>query len=120
MKETRQAARRRGRRRTLWALTPVALVAAGALVCAAVVFRPGHQAGTGDTAASTAAGSRGTAVPGPGASAGSTSPTATRSRGSGGSPAPPAPPPTAAARPAGPAAARPPTTTAARAGRVRP
>ena len=46
MKETRQAARRRGRRRTLWALTPVALVAGGALVRPAVAFRPGHRAET--------------------------------------------------------------------------
>ncbi|MEU9135065.1 expansin EXLX1 family cellulose-binding protein [Streptomyces sp. NPDC048404] len=119
MKETRQAARRRGRRRTLWALTPVALVTVGALVCLAVEFRPGHRAETADTAASAGAGPRGSAAPVRESAPGSTSPTVTRSPGSAVSPTATARPSTASARPSASDASRT-TATASLAGRIRP
>ncbi|MGQ4375503.1 expansin EXLX1 family cellulose-binding protein [Streptomyces sp. SAS_267] len=120
MKETRQAARRRGRRRTLWALTPVALVTVGALICLAVVFRPGHRAETADTAASAAAGPRGSAAPVRESAPGSASPTVTRSPGSADSPTATARPSTASARPSAPDASGTTATTASLAGRIRP
>ncbi|MFD5520318.1 expansin EXLX1 family cellulose-binding protein [Streptomyces sp. NPDC127066] len=120
MKETRQAARRRGRRRTLWALTPVALVAVGALVCLAVAFRPGHRADTGHPAASAAAGPVETTAPGRASPSGSASPTATRSPGSAASPTETSRPSTASARPSAPDVSRTTATTASLAGRIRP
>ncbi|MFF8535004.1 expansin EXLX1 family cellulose-binding protein [Streptomyces sp. NPDC015532] len=120
MKETRQAARRHGRRRTLWALTPVALVTVGALICLAVAFRPGHRADTADTAASAAAGPRGSAAPVRESAPGSASPTVTRSPGSADSPTATARPSTASARPSAPDASGTTATTASLAGRIRP
>ncbi|MFE2536041.1 expansin EXLX1 family cellulose-binding protein [Streptomyces sp. NPDC059371] len=119
MKETRQAARRRGRRPALRAVTPIALVAVGALVCLVVAFRPGHQAVTGGSAGSAVAGSRGTATPGR-ESAGPTSPSATRSHSPAASPTATARPSTASARPSASNTSRTTTTTASLSGRIRP
>ncbi|MFB7243933.1 expansin EXLX1 family cellulose-binding protein [Streptomyces populi] len=124
MKETRQAARRRGHRPGPWALVPAALVTTGALVCLAVVFRPGHRADAEHTTATAVAGPRVTAAPGraSSASAASASPAATRSPGPDVSPAPTAKarPSAAPARPSAARTSRTTTTTASLAGRIRP
>ncbi|MET8860542.1 expansin EXLX1 family cellulose-binding protein [Streptomyces sp. NPDC004579] len=124
MKETRQPARRRrGRRPTPRAVTPVALVAlvaVGALVCLVVAFRPDHRAATGDSAGSPVAGSRGTATPDRGSSAGSTSPRATGSHSPAASPTATARPSTASPRPSASNTSRTTPTTASLSGRIRP
>ncbi|MEU6273128.1 expansin EXLX1 family cellulose-binding protein [Streptomyces populi] len=118
MKETRQAARRRGHRPGPWALAPVALVAAGALLCLAAACRPGGRADAEHTTATAAAGPRVTAAPG--RAAASASPAATRSPGPAVSPAPTskARPSAAPARPSASRTSR--ITTAPLAGRIRP
>ncbi|MGW1965872.1 expansin EXLX1 family cellulose-binding protein [Streptomyces sp. NPDC001935] len=123
MKETRQAARRRGRRPSPRALTPiavVALVAVGALVCVVVAFRPGHQAATGDGAGPAVAGSRGTATPGRTPSAASTPTAPTRSPNPAASPTVTPRPSSASARPSAANTSRTTTATASQAGRIRP
>ncbi|WP_406840358.1 expansin EXLX1 family cellulose-binding protein [Streptomyces sp. AHU1] len=124
MKETRQAARRRGHRPGPWALAPVALVAAGALVCLAAACRPGHRTDAEHTAATAVAGSRATAAPGRASSAASASPAATRSPGPAVSPtsapAAKARPSAAPARPSASRTSRATTTTASLVGRIRP
>ncbi|MEV6197749.1 expansin EXLX1 family cellulose-binding protein [Streptomyces sp. NPDC051920] len=120
MKETRQAARRRGRRPTLKAVTPVALFAVGVLVCLVVAFRPGGQADTGRAADSAVTGSRGTTAPGRESPGGSTSPAATRSPSPAGSATATARTSTASARPSASAASRTTRTSASPAGRIRP
>ncbi|MFC9644543.1 expansin EXLX1 family cellulose-binding protein [Streptomyces mirabilis] len=63
MKATRQAARRRPRRRGLVTGTALAMVATVLLVSLIVVLRSGRDAGTGNAAATPVAGSQETAAP---------------------------------------------------------
>lgn len=120
MKATRQAARRRGRRLRLSTVTPIALIAVGALVSLVVAFRPDHHAGAGQAAASAFAGSQRTESPGQGAPAGSASPTATRSPSPSTSPTSAAGTTTAPVRPSASNTSRTVSTTASLAGRIRP
>ncbi|MFE9877777.1 expansin EXLX1 family cellulose-binding protein [Streptomyces sp. NPDC005784] len=120
MKETRQAARRRRHRLRLLTVTPIALIAVGALVTLVVAFRPDHKADAGHSAASAAAGSRGTATPDQGAPGGSASPTAIRSPNSTVSPTAAAHATTAPARPSASHTSGTVSTAASLAGRIRP
>ncbi|MFE1289948.1 hypothetical protein [Streptomyces sp. NPDC058751] len=120
MNGTRWAARRRGRWPAPWTVAPVALAAAGVLVCLVVAFRPGHQDDGGRTAAPAVTGSPGTAAPGQGSSAGPASPAGTRSPGPSVSPTAAARPSTASARPSAPGTSWTTAATAPLAGRIRP
>ncbi|MER5468172.1 expansin EXLX1 family cellulose-binding protein [Streptomyces sp. NPDC002935] len=120
MNASRQAARRRRRRLRLLIGTPVALIAAGAVVCLAVAFHPGGKADAGHGAAATVAGSRGTATPARGAPAGSASPTAKRSSSATVSPTATAGVTTSPARPSASATSRTASAAASLAGRIRP
>ncbi|MGW0970285.1 expansin EXLX1 family cellulose-binding protein [Streptomyces sp. NPDC002516] len=122
MKQTSRSAGRRGRRPSPRSAALVALVAAGALLCLVVAFRPGgHPAGTaGPAAASAAAGSRHTPDPGRATASGSTSPTAGRSPDPTVSPSGTGRPPTRSARPSASDTPRAAATAASLAGRIRP
>ncbi|MFD5817044.1 expansin EXLX1 family cellulose-binding protein [Streptomyces sp. NPDC127038] len=121
MNETSRTARRRGLGPKPRGIAVAALVAAGALVCLVVAFRPGgHQADAGRTSATAAAGSRGTQDPGRAAPAASMSAAATRSPGPTSSPAVTARPSTTSARPSAPDTPRTTARTASLAGRIRP
>lgn len=120
MKATRQAARRRRHRVRLLTVTPIALIAVGALVSLVVAFRPDHHAGAGHAAASAVAGSQGSAIPGQGAPAESASPTTTRSPSSKTYPTAAAGATTAPVRPSASNTSRTVSTTASPAGRIRP
>ncbi|MFI0961107.1 expansin EXLX1 family cellulose-binding protein [Streptomyces sp. NPDC021080] len=120
MKETRQGTRRRGHRPGPRSVAPVALVAAGALICLVVAFRPGDRSDAGHTAATAAAGSRGTAAAGQASPAGSTSPSASRSPSPVVSATATARPSTAPARPSASPTSRTTATAASLAGRIRP
>lgn len=122
MKQTSRSAGRRGRRPRPRSAALVALVAAGALVCLVVAFRPGaHSADTaGHPAASTAGGSRQTPDPGRATASGSTSPTAGRSPDPTVSPSVTARPSATSARASASDAPRAAATAASLAGRIRP